>query len=164
MAATAQVYRSSRAKLLIAFFGSAVFTVGGAFMIADDTVSRFSAWTVASFFGVCTIVFAATILRPFRLVADEAGFTLSGGTRLRPKTIPWTDVERFFVYKAPGRFSTGRFVGYNLTENSELHSTLSLISRPFGANAGLPGNFECDPDTLAAELNELRAEYSHTTS
>ncbi|MBG0799631.1 hypothetical protein IYX23_18345 [Methylocystis sp. L43] len=37
------------------------------------------------------------LIRPYKLMLDGEGFTLSGGTSLKPQKTAWRDVERFFI-------------------------------------------------------------------
>lgn len=80
---------TSRKKTILLLLGSLVVVVGGVF------APQVSYWADV-FFAMCSIAFVAMLFRPYRLILDNKGLTLSGGFR-SPWKIAWRDVDRFFV-------------------------------------------------------------------
>jgi hypothetical protein len=144
---------SSRRKAALFLLGSLVFVAIAVFLPGDSAEpERWRIWS-GGFFGLCAAVFAWTFLRPPRLRLNTRGYTLSGGFLLSPKTVPWHEVEDFFIYRpAKG----GEQIGLNFKPGARKRTLLMELNRRMGADGGLPGLWAVSPGELVAELNEYR--------
>ena len=98
------VIDSDPGKILRLLALSVVFVVGGLYMVATSpslqvTIMGFAA---TAFFGAVGALLLAAVIRPPRLVLDDAGVSYRG---LRSWHVPWGDVNRFRVVRQGRRTS-----------------------------------------------------------
>lgn len=81
---------------------------------------------------------------------------------LRRRVYAWDEVESFRVFEVSTRYSTQRFVGFDLRARiTGGRSTWQKVDRGIsGVDDGLPDNYGMDPERLAAALNRLHARYA----
>ncbi len=151
-----KVFVSSRRRMVFLLLLSVAFVALAMFLPPDGQSDN---WRIygGGFFGLGVIVFAWLLVRPQTLTLDDEGFTLSGGLTLpsRVKTIPWRDVEEFFV------FSTGngsKLIGIDFKPGASERTRYARFSRTaFGADGGLPGYWSGGCENVVQQLNEYRA-------
>ena len=118
--------------------------------------------------GLFAIVFLAIpllrllwlLIRPYNLLLDGEGFTLSGGTCLKPQKTAWRDVERFFirgsvVLPGPKSVAWGCVAG----RSPKRWAFMSQFLAPEGelADGALPDLWTLSAPELEQRLNAYRA-------
>lgn len=103
------------------------------------------------FFLLGVVVSGWTLLRPFTLVLDDQGWTLSGGTTRKPLRMAWSDLSEVFVYRVP---KGGTMIGYNVKEYARTPGM--TLSRALGADGAIPGSWPMKKAELAALLEQYR--------
>lgn len=99
------------------------------------------------------------LIRPYKLLLDGDGFTLSGGTSLRPQKTAWRDVERFFVrgsvVPGPKSVAWGCVAG----RSPKKRAFMSHFLAPEGelADGELPDLWTLSAPELEQRLNAFRA-------
>jgi hypothetical protein len=151
--ARSTIITSSRGKTLAYLAVSLIFVAMGAFMLGDPSQATM-AWLCIVFFGLGVVAFIWLLIRPQTLTLDAEGFTLGGGMVRSPKTIPWRDVQGFFVYKLP---KGGKMIGYNFAPGARKDTTIARLARGFGADGALPRAWPQSPEKMAETLNAYRA-------
>ena len=150
----------SRWKMTLYLAGSLAFVAIALFFLQHPSEMRhpnegaWKMWLCLVFFSPCALVFAWLLIRPPRLLLDRQGFTLVGGLIRSPKTIPWRDVEAFFVYRLP---RGGKMIGYNYRPGVREVTALARVGRAFGADGALPKGWTLSPEKMVDELNAYRA-------
>nr|WP_250808842.1 hypothetical protein [Neorhizobium tomejilense] len=137
---------TSRKKTILLLLGSLVFVAGGVFA---PTVSY---WADV-FFAMCSIAFVAMLFRPYRLILENEGLTLSGGLR-SPWKIRWRDVDRFFVSHPRLGVTVIRF-NYGADASKKPRGT-AFARTLTGADAALPGHWPQSDAAVVDMLNEYR--------
>ena len=134
--------RPARWKLLVMLAVSLAFTTIGALMIRDN--QGIKAWLSASFFGLCSTVFAIQLFpRASYLHLRPDGFVACTLFRRWP-LVRWDSVSEFQVVAVPPLGK--KMVVYN------------------DATATLPDTFGLKPDQLAELLNEWRGYFFRRTA
>ena len=146
---------ASRGKMLIYLVIALLFVGIGIWMIRDSTDSRSLGWITLGIFGLCAVVFLFQIVRPYRLLLDRDGFTLSGGVARSPRSVAWRDVDKFFVYRLP---RGGKMIGYDLVPEAQKHNFMGDLNRRLGADGALPKGWRGSPDKFVDELNAYRSQ------
>ena len=117
--------------------------------------------------GLFAIVFLAVplmrllwlLIRPYNLLLDGEGFTLSGGTYLKPQKTAWRDVERFFIRGSgiPGP----QFIAWGCVadRSPKRWAFMSQFVAPEGerADGALPNLWTLSAPELEQRLNAYRA-------
>jgi hypothetical protein len=117
--------------------------------------------------GLFAIVFLAVpllrllwlLIRPYNLLLDGEGFTLSGGTCSKPQKTAWQDVERFFIRGSgiPGP----QFVAWGCVagRSPKRWAFMSHFLAPDGelADGALPNLWTLSAPELEQRLNAYRA-------
>ncbi len=108
---------------------------------------------VVVFIGALLVPAAALtgwmLIRPYRLLLDDEGFTLTGGFVRKPTKVPWTDIEGFHMM---GPFHN-RFIGYDFRPGVENKPGWIWAGRFFGAEAALPKSWPGSSDKMLDDLN-----------
>jgi hypothetical protein len=132
----------------LGFVGAAIFLPG------DDPHAIWRLLTVG-LFGLGGVVQAWILVRPQRLTLDAEGFTLSGGLMRSGsvKTIPWRDVEEFFVWRS-GRGN--KMIALNFQPDASERTGFARFSRAFGADGALPSEWSERAEKMVDELNAYR--------
>jgi len=146
-----KTFVASRTKSMALFLVSIAFVAIAVFL--PQTPSGSGAWRVgaAAFFGLGALVFAWLLVRPQRLILDSDGFTMTGGLVISPKTIRWSDVDRFFILPLGTRM-----IGFTYRDRSHPALLRNLNRRATGADGALPASWNADPDKVVEELNAYR--------
>jgi hypothetical protein len=139
----------SRRKWPLIFAGSALFTVGGAWMITSGDASG---WFVLTFFGLGAIV-AALIMLPGAgaLMLDSDGFEVTN--LFRHHRSHWQVTAGFAAARIP--HARQPMVVYDDTTQST--KSLARINIAIvGRNAGLPDTYGLSADDLARLMAQWR--------
>lgn len=106
------------------------------------------------FFGAPLLRLLWLLLRPYKLLLDDQGFTLSGGTSLKPQKTAWRDVERIYV-RNDSNFFDRLFASVYVAGPSFKRSTFtSLFLEP---DKALPDLWTLSAPELEQRLNAYRA-------
>lgn len=76
---------------------SFMLLLGCALIAGSFFVTRAAGLFAILFLAVPLLRLLWLLLRPYKLLLDGDGFTLSGGTSLKPQKTAWRDVERFLI-------------------------------------------------------------------
>lgn len=100
-------------------------------------------------FTLLSVALAWLLMRPWRLVLDDEGFTLKGGYIRSPKKVLWRDIDHFYVYV--GRRGT-QVVGYNYKPGVR---EISPAIEP-GPDKKLPTGWPMGTEDMVDKLNAYR--------
>jgi hypothetical protein len=92
------------------------------------------------------------LLRPYKLLLDDEGFTFERGPFLSSQRAVWSDVANFFVEKGPH----GKVIGINYRDTAIKKPVFGRFVRPPGMEGALPAIWKLPPDELADHLNSYR--------
>ncbi len=123
-------------------------------------------WLVTTIGLIGVVFFCAPLLRllwllirPYNLLLDGEGFTLSGGTSLKPQKTAWRDVERFFI-RGSGVLGP-QFVAWGCVadRSPKRWAFMSQFVAPEGerADGALPNLWTLSAPELEQRLNAYRA-------
>jgi hypothetical protein len=134
-----------------------LFVAGGTAMIAhpDRGIERWQGWLATLFFSACAAAAVVLLLRPTTLSLDAEGLVLAGGMIRTPRRIPWTQAERFRLYRLP---RGGRMIGYDKPRDPLADTPRGLTAAFLGVDGSLPTNWTMSSDKLVALLNSYRAQ------
>ena len=139
-----------RRKLAFLVVVGAVFTAGGAWMVAADVAAG---WFIAVFFGLCLLVGMALMIRPSRLRIDRTGMT--SFHLWRSDRFEFADCSEFSTWRNPAAPSQ-RLVVFDWT--GVRHRRLARLSATLaGRNSALPDTYGMNADELVHLLNERRS-------
>ena len=148
------VFRQSKGKLLGMLVVSAVFVVGGVFMVR---AGQWVGWLSIVFFGLGMGVFALQLLPKSSYVrVGPDGFTVC--TVFRTHSCRWSDVAAFKV----GRVGTKEMVVFNFSPQYRGPRRLARLNVDVvGAEAAVAvaGTWNIRMDQLADVLNRYRERY-----
>ncbi len=139
----------SRKKWLLVFAGGALFTAGGAWMIASGDASG---WFVLIFFALVAIVAAAALLPGAgALMLDGDGFEVTN--LFRHHRSRWPDTAGFTAARIPPARQT--MVVYN--DATQTAKSLAKINVAIvGRNSALPDTYGLSADQLAGMMAQWR--------
>jgi len=142
------VLRPSKYRRLVYFLIGLGFTGIGGLMIWNGD---WGGWFVAGFFGVCTVVAAASILpgaSSLRLSAE--GFTVCNlFTRY---SVKWAEIGPCF----PGFIAGSKRVLFRFTDPARSPRLQAMGRALYGAEGALPDTYGMSADALANLMNEWR--------
>lgn len=142
---------SSPFKNLLLLAGSLVFTGIGCLMIHDSR--GIAAWFVTGFFGVCSVVFAISLLPgASELALFREGFVVRSLFRKWP-LIRWEAVGEFRAVRIPG--SILKTVAFD-TSDAPARRLTTMSRRLTGVSHCLPDTYGMPAEELADFLNEWR--------
>ena len=148
-----------RLKWVLVFLGCLLFSV---FLVPAAFLAP-SAITIAGalLFGPGAIL-AAWSLVPGAAYLRISPEGLEAKVPVRTRRWAWNDIERFRVFEVRARYSTQRFVGFDMRElTHENQSFFQTVNRGVsGVDAGLPDTYGVDPEELADALNRLRERHA----
>jgi hypothetical protein len=104
---------------------------------------------VGATFALLSILMAWMLIRPWRLVLDDEGFTLKGGYIRSPKKVFWRDIDHFYVFVT--RRGT-RVIGYNYKPG--VREILPAIEP--GPDKKLPTGWPMGTEDMVDKLNAYR--------
>ena len=139
----------SRKKWLMILFISALFSVGGLFMVRDQADWG---WGVLIFFGLCTVLSIVVLLPGAAgLKLDADGFQMT--TFFRSRRWRWPDVKGFEAVSIAPHQTMVCFD--DLTVASGMAADLSKSLS--GHNSALPDNYGLAADELARLMTQWHA-------
>ncbi len=150
------VLRPSRLGAAALFFVSAMFTLGGAWMLASGATRG---WFVGGFFGLCTVIALVNALpNASYLRLDSAGF--EARSLFRSQRYAWHDIATFGVASV----GVSTMVVLTFTQSYwRQHGHSARRFRLLGSGPGMPGMDGALPDTygqapadLASLLNDWK--------
>ncbi|MGJ0426417.1 hypothetical protein [Methylocystis sp.] len=158
---------SARKVCLMLLFGC-VFAAGFYYVTGAHVLVRYMIETRGSgdwlfttggligvvFFGVPLLKLLWLLIRPYNLLMDDEGFTLSGGTCMTAQKTAWRDIERIYV-RNDSNFFDRLFASVYVAGPSFKRSTFtSLFLEP---DKALPGLWTLSAPDLEQRLNAYRA-------
>jgi len=143
------VIAGSRGKSALMLLVSLIFVAGGILLLRSPDVSRAVAWLCLGFFGVCTVVAAATLIAPNRIVLSDRGFTATA--LWRSFDVAWDDVEGFHVWKNPAAHQT--LAAWRYRPGHAPTGVLAGMSDSLGAQGSVPGLYGMSTPALVELLN-----------
>ncbi|MFA6206272.1 MAG: hypothetical protein WC689_08675 [Methylocystis sp.] len=139
---------------------SFMLLLGCVFVAGSFFVTRAAGLFAIVFLAVPLLRLLWLLLRPYNLLLDGEGFTLSGGTCLKPQKMAWRDVERFFirgsvVLPGPKSVAWGCVAG----RSPKRWAFMSQFFAPEGelADGALPDLWTLSAPELEQRLNAYRA-------
>jgi hypothetical protein len=106
------------------------------------------------FFGVPLLKLLWLLIRPYNLLMDDEGFTLSGGTCMTAQKTAWRDIERIYV-RNDSNFFDRLFASVYVAGPSFKRSTFTSLF--FEPDKALPGLWTLSAPELEQRLNAYRA-------
>ena len=139
--------RPSRVRTAFLLFGSALFIVGGVFMVLHG---KAEGYLCIAFFTFGLLIFGARLHpRAVYLHLAEESFTYCG--LLRARTVRWAQVQEFVVI----RVGRSRMVGWSFVPDPSAGKTRDLSKTLAGCEGALPDTYGLKPRQLAEVLNDL---------
>ncbi|CAN5882011.1 hypothetical protein BH23ACT11_BH23ACT11_23670 [soil metagenome] len=153
------VLKPSRARTFALLAGSGVLTAASVYITLSGETPAWFGWFVASFFGLCTLVFLVLLLpgSAYLKVTPE-GFTIC--SLFRSSTYSWMAVESFKAGEI-GLNNNGVVFDFSREyEGQELGR--DIASSLAGHEGALPDTYGMSPEDLAEFLNRCRRRYTAT--
>lgn len=147
----------SRGKATLLALGAVAFVALGVWLVRNNARTSYPVEAILAgfvsigFFGWCSVIGIATVVRPNRLVLSREGFVLDRPFR-RPRRVAWDDIESLFVWSYRGT----RLVGYRYREGHAPTDVLTRVNQSLGLDGGLPNGWPLGTDELLALLNSWK--------
>jgi len=128
---------------------SAIFLFG-----VPDIVAKFVGLVGLVFFGVCTVGWAISFVRPNRLTLTPEGFTLRDWKQTQH--VRWRDVERFVTWSSSGQ----QMASWILHEEARQKSLTARINSTFGVDGSIGIGWPDPPHKMRDLLSRWKKRYA----
>jgi hypothetical protein len=155
-----------RRNILLAMAGCGAGLALGLWFVDQPEHADFKVWSAIGIavLGIGLVLAALQLRFPPRLILTAKGFTLTG---LIGVSIPWSEVERFFVYGEEGDIDGHGGVpphaSWRLKDDApSAVGMVATVNRKGGVpiDGSLPRNLGMAPEPLAALMEEWRARHT----
>jgi hypothetical protein len=140
----------SKTKFAVMLLGALAFVAVGVLALRSGVRAM---WLPILFFGLCSLVFATTLLpQASFLRLEKEGFTFV--SLFRRSTVKWRDVQAFH----PGKLISNSMVFFDYVIPGAPHPTARKMSVDLcGHEAALPDTYGLSAEELAALMNAAKA-------
>jgi hypothetical protein len=154
-----------RRNILLAMIACAVALALGLWFVDQPGNADYKVWSAIgiAILGIALILGALQLRFPPRLILTAKGFTLTG---LIGVSIPWVEVERFFVYgeeaDIDGQGGVAPHASWRLKDGApSAIGMVATVNRQGGVpiDGSLPRNLGMAPEALVALMEEWRGRY-----
>lgn len=154
-----------RRNIVLAMIGCGLGLALGLWFVNQPENADLKVWSAIGIavLGIGLVLLALQLRFPPRLILTPQGFRLTG---LIGVSIPWAEVERFFVYGEAADFEghggVAPHASWRLKDDApSAVGMVASVNRQGGVplDGSLPRNLGLDPEPLAALMEEWRGRY-----
>lgn len=160
------ILTTPRRNIIIAMVACAGALALGLWFVDQPEHADYKVWSTIGIavLGMGLILLALQLRFPPRLILTAKGFTLTG---LIGVSIPWSEVERFFVYgedrDLDGHGGVAPHAAWRLKDGApSAVGMVATVNRQGGVpiDGNLPRNLGLTPEALVALMEEWRGRYA----